>query len=72
VTALKRDFGKQISFHGGVENQQVLPSGTPEEIRTEVRHSIGALATDGAGYILAPCHNLQTIIRLQNLLVPSQ
>jgi len=67
LTALKRDFGGRICFHGGVENQKVLPFGTPEEVRAEVRHCIEALASDRTGYILAPCHNLQSITPLENI-----
>ena len=68
LAALKRDFGKQLCFHGGVENQNILPFGTPEEVRAEVRHCIDALASDGTGYILAPCHNLQSLTPLENIL----
>jgi len=59
LEGLKRDFGKHLCFHGGVDNQHILPFGTPEEVRAEVRHCIDVLATDGTGYILAPCHNVQ-------------
>ena len=58
---LKRKFGSDMCFHGGVENQRILPFGTPEEVRTEVRHCIDALAGDRTGYILAPCHNLESL-----------
>ncbi|HXF60618.1 MAG TPA: uroporphyrinogen decarboxylase family protein, partial [Caldilineaceae bacterium] len=34
--ALKRDFGDQVIFHGGMDNQQTLPFGTVEEVRQEV------------------------------------
>ena len=58
--ALKRDFGKQLIFHGGVDNQQTLPFGTVTEVREEVRENIRILG-EGGGYILAPCHNIQSI-----------
>jgi len=64
---LKRDFGKRVCFHGGVENQRILPFGTPEEVRAEVRHCIDVLASDGTGYILAPCHNLQPVTPIENI-----
>jgi uroporphyrinogen decarboxylase len=66
--ALKRDFGSKVCFHGGVDNQQVLPFGTPDEVRAEVRHCIETLAADGTGYILAPCHNLQSQTPLENII----
>lgn len=68
LTALKRDFGQALCFHGGIDNQRVLPFGTPEEVRAEVRHCIDALASDGTGYILAPCHNLQVVTPLENII----
>ena len=66
--ALKRDFGRRIAFHGGVENQRILPFGTPEEVRSEVRDCIDQLASDGTGYILCPCHNLQAGTPVENIL----
>jgi len=68
MKALKADFGARICFHGAVENQKILPFGTPEEVRQEVRHCIDALGSDGTGYILAPCHNIQSITPLENVL----
>ena len=56
--ALARDFGNKIVFHGGVDNQQTLPFGTPADVRSEVRDNI-AIFRNTRGYIVAPCHNLQ-------------
>jgi uroporphyrinogen decarboxylase len=64
---LKRDFGDKVCFHGGIDNQKVLPFGTPGEVRAEVRHSIDALAPDATGYILAPCHNIQAVSPVENI-----
>ncbi|MHB9132956.1 MAG: uroporphyrinogen decarboxylase family protein [Armatimonadota bacterium] len=68
LEGLKRDFGKDLCFHGGIDNQQILPFGTPEEVRAEVRHNIDVLAGDGTGYILAPCHNLQAVSPVENII----
>ncbi|MCI0512957.1 uroporphyrinogen-III decarboxylase-like protein [candidate division KSB1 bacterium] len=65
---LKRDFGDKLCFHGGVDNQQILPFGTPAEVRAEVRRCIDALASDGTGYILAPCHNIQAVTPIENIM----
>jgi len=65
---LKRDFGKKLCFHGGIDNQKVLPFGTPEDVRAEVRACIDTLAADGTGYILAPCHNIQPVSPIENIL----
>ncbi len=65
---LKSDFGSKICFHGGVDNQRVLPFGTTEQVRQEVRDCIDALGGDRTGYILAPCHNLQAVSPVENIL----
>ena len=64
---LKREFGKDITFHGAVENQQILPFGTEEEVRAEVRQNARVLGA-GGGYVLGPCHNLQSITPVENVL----
>jgi len=68
MAELKAEFGSKICFHGAIENQRILPFGTPEEVRAEVRHCIDALASDGTGYILAPCHNLQVNTPVENII----
>jgi uroporphyrinogen decarboxylase len=65
--ALKGRFGKRLCFHGGVDNQQTLPRGTPDEVRAEVKWLIEALASDRTGLILAPCHNVQAITPVENV-----
>jgi len=63
---LKRDFGDQIIFHGGVDNQQTLPFGTVEDVKEEVLDNLRILGA-GEGYILAPCHNIQSITPPENV-----
>lgn len=65
---LKKKFGKQLCFHGGIDNQDVLPFGSVEAVRKEVRDCIDALYSDMTGYILAPCHNIQAITPIENIL----
>ena len=65
---LKSEFGNRVCFHGAIENQRILPFGTQDEVRAEVRHCIDALASDGTGYILAPCHNLQVNTPVENII----
>ena len=35
LAELKSEFGHRVVFHGGVDNQTVLPRGTAEEVRQE-------------------------------------
>jgi len=63
---LKADFGDKVIFHGGVDNQHTLPFGTPDDVRHEVRENIEILGANG-GYILAPCHNIQSLTPPENI-----
>jgi uroporphyrinogen decarboxylase len=56
--SLNRDFGKDVIFHGGVENQHILPHGSPEDVRSEVITCLETLGA-GGGYIPCSCHNIQ-------------
>jgi len=60
-------FRGTVAFHGAVENQHILPFGTPEEVGREVYGNIATLGTYGR-YICAPCHNLQPGTPIKNIL----
>ncbi len=63
---LKNDFGGQVVFHGGVDNQETLAFGTVDDVRREVEENVAILGK-GGGYILAPCHNIQAITPPENV-----
>ena len=65
--ALKEKFGDRITFHGGLDVQQVVPNATPEGLRQEVARRLYDLGRDG-GYILAPCHNISFDVPPANVL----
>ncbi len=65
--SLKKDFGDEIVFHGAVDNQYTLPFGKVEDVKNEVRENIEILGKNG-GYILAPCHNIQPVTPVENIL----
>lgn len=67
LTMLKDNFGDRLCFHGGIDNQQVLPFGTTHDVEAEVQACIEVLARDKTGYILAPCHNVQAITPVENV-----
>jgi uroporphyrinogen decarboxylase len=64
---LKRDFGDSLVFHGGMDNQQTVPFGTPDDVRREVIENLQILGA-GGGYILAPCHNIQPVTPVENII----
>lgn len=65
--AIKERFGERICLHGGVDTQYLLPQGSPEDVRRTTRERVDVMGADG-GYILAPCHVLQTDVPTANIL----
>lgn len=63
---LKKEFGRNICFNGGVDTQWVLPRRTPQEVRAEVRRRIKDLAP-GGGYILSAVHCIQPDVPPENV-----
>ncbi len=66
-TGLKRDFGNKVAFHGAMDNQYTLPFGSEKDVREEVLDNLEILGADGR-YILAPCHNIQPITPIENII----
>jgi uroporphyrinogen decarboxylase len=65
---LKKRFGKDLAFYGGgVDTQRVLPRGTPQEVKDEVRRRIDDLAP-GGGFIFNTVHNIQADVPPENIL----
>jgi uroporphyrinogen decarboxylase len=63
---LKREFGDRLAFCGAIDTQSVLPHGSPEDVRREVRRRIKDLAP-GGGYILASVHCIQPDVPPENV-----
>jgi len=65
---LKKRFGKDLTFYGGgVDTQEVLPHGTPTQVRDEVRRRIEDLAP-GGGFIFNTVHNIQADVPPANIM----
>ncbi len=64
---IKREFGKHLVFFGGVDSQSVLPWGTPDEVRQEVRKRINVVGA-GGGYVCASDHSLLEEVPPENIL----
>jgi uroporphyrinogen decarboxylase len=64
---LKREFGDDIVFWGGgCDTQAVLPFGTPEDVREEVKRRIDHLAP-GGGFVFTQIHNVQPHVPPENV-----
>jgi uroporphyrinogen decarboxylase len=63
---LKAEFGDRLAFWGAIDTQRVLPFGTPDEVRAEVRRVIDILGR-GGGYVLNSVHNIQAEVPPENI-----
>lgn len=64
---LKKEFGKDVIFFGGVCVQDLLPNKTPHEIKNEIKRRAKIFGKNG-GYIVAPAHNIQDDTSIENIL----
>ena len=67
MVQLKREFGAWLTLCGGIRTQDLLPYGTPQEVRSEVQRTRDVMGK-GGGYILEPGITLQADVPLANLL----
>ncbi len=63
---LKDRYGDKLSFWGAIDTQHVLPRGSVEEVKAEVRRRIDDLA-HGGGYVLGAVHNIQPDVPPENI-----
>ena len=64
---VKREFGSNLTLWGTVDIQQVLPFGKPEDVVEEVKLRLRTAGRSG-GLILAPAHNIQPEVPVENIL----
>jgi len=66
VEAIKREVGDKLTFWGGVSTQQLLPFGTPDEVREQCRRFKQVMGK-GGGFIFAPAQDLQADVPMDNV-----
>lgn len=71
LPGLKRQYGRHICFHGGIDVQTMLPQGKPVDIAAYVRGMAELFASEG-GLILGPSHEIIADIPLENILAVYQ
>ena len=64
---LKKEFGSELTFMGGVDTQELLPKGTALEVRKETEKLIDGMMSDGGGYILAASHAIPPETPIENI-----
>jgi uroporphyrinogen decarboxylase len=65
--ALKKEFGRDLTFWGGSCDNNILAFGSPKEVREETKRRINDLAP-GGGFIFAPIHIIQSVVPVENLM----
>ena len=63
----KKTYGDRLSFFGGISTQRLLPFGTPDQVRKEVRELLKVVGKDG-GYVAAPAHATPGDAKPENVL----
>lgn len=66
VAHIKREYGRHLTFYGGISTQQVLPRVRPEELKRIIRQMIATIGKDG-GYIVAPTHAIPRDVPPENI-----
>ena len=67
IRELKTRFGEELVFHGGIDVQQLMPFGTPKEIKDKAKEVIEVLGKKG-GYFFSPSHRFQPDTPIENIL----
>ncbi len=65
--SLKAAFGDRLTFHGGIDQQQCMTAGTPDDVTREVALRARLLGR-GGGYIMAVVHNVMPDVPVENVL----
>ncbi len=66
IDTINKLYKGQIVFHGGVDTQWLLPSGTPEEVKKETQYIIDTLGADG-GYMLMASQAFEIDVPIENI-----
>ena len=63
---IKKQFGRELSFLGGMSVQKLLPFGTPQQVREEARRLMEHIGR-GGGFVVAPSHDMPGDIPVENM-----
>ncbi len=66
VDKLAEKYLDKITFHGGVDTQWLLPSGTPQEVAKETEHIMRTLGKNGS-YILMASQCFESDVPIENI-----
>lgn len=64
---IKHKYGDRLCLWGGMDVQYILPLGSADDVKKEVKRLVTHLGK-GGGYILAPAHNIQSDTSINNIM----
>lgn len=67
IAAVKREFGQDLAFWGGISTQQLLPYAAPNKVKEEAKRLMDIMSK-GGGYIAAPTHAVPGDVPPENIL----
>jgi len=67
VAKMKREYGDDVTFYGGISTQRLLPFGSPDDVRRETREIMDVAGKNG-GFIAAPTHSIPNDVPTENIL----
>lgn len=67
IRELKSLFGEQLTFHGGIDVQHLMPFGSIDKIRIAAKETIEVLGKNG-GYFFSPSHRFQPNTPMENII----
>lgn len=67
IEKLGREYGDKLAFHGGIDTQQLLPYGKPQEIKDAVKHCVDVLGANGR-YLIAPSQEIMNDVPTANIM----
>jgi uroporphyrinogen decarboxylase len=66
IKYIKKEFGKDLVFWGGIDTQELLPYATPAEVKKMAAETIKTLGT-GGGHIIGPAQEIMNDVPLDNV-----
>ncbi|KPL09958.1 MAG: hypothetical protein AMS26_22140, partial [Bacteroides sp. SM23_62] len=64
---MKDNFGELFAFWGAIDQQDLLPNGTDEQLEKDIIEKISILG-EGGGYMISPAHIIQADVSPQRVL----
>lgn len=64
---LKKEYGDKLTFHGGIDTQNILPFGSPETVREETQKYLAILGEGRTGYIFMASQSFEDDVPIENI-----